>query len=280
MIVVCAGDSFTYGAELWEEKHVPNYKNFTFEQANKERSYAQMMDDAHAQKVASLVEKNLGEDDIDGMIAEILKSRKLKRLDRERDRKDYAYSSHLRQQLSCEVHNIGISGGSELAIFAATVQKIYELRKLNPNRKIILVMQHTAVERIWVGRENNFSLIMSHDYSPNRHVTELEFYETKYTYLSYLTKKQNMLEYDMQLFAIMKICEDLKINLVQFFTMFDCEHNFISNHESCLTKNMSKKLLNYYSDGRYLLPMKHFTCESHELIAKWIVDHMKSRKIL
>jgi hypothetical protein len=280
MIIICAGDSFTAGAELWEEKHIPGYVSMSFRQALAEQMVETKSVDIYKIKLSSIIKTELSRKPLQEIIEDVSNLRKNFVFDRTPQRQEYSYSGIIKNLLGCKVINIGISGGSQLEILSKIVSTLYSLRKINADEKIILIAQHTSMGRAWLGQNKNSSLVLSSSPMHFNELSDLDFYEIKHIHMKYNTEEFQKIEHHNQLLTIMNICSNLNIHLIQFFSINDCELDIISNDKSCITTNMSKKLLNHYGSNRYLLPMGHFNCESNEIIAHWLVQELKKQNVI
>jgi hypothetical protein len=112
MILYFNGDSFTHGAELWEEKHVLNYASLS--------PSAARMAGMYKPEVSDLM-------------------------------KDLTYTGRFKEKYPEHVIiNDSYTGSSQMAIASRAINSLHKLRKENPNEKIVCVIQNTSAQRIFV----------------------------------------------------------------------------------------------------------------------------------
>jgi hypothetical protein len=281
MIIICAGDSFTHGAELWEEKNVPGYLTMTASEALQVQESESYNVDIHNHNYKTIITEGLLNDQSLSEILKLVKtSRKTHIIDRNLERKFYSYSNVISKLLNCDAINIGISGGSQLEIISKIYSTISSVRKNNPFEKLILIAQHTSVGRVWLGKSTNASLILTSSPQNFKAFSKIDFYEIQNSYMKYYDENIQETEYDNQLLSVRKICRDFEIPLVQFFSISDHRNEVIARDDSYIIPNMSKKLLAHFGNSCYLLPLRHFNCESQELIGQWLVEEMKKQGII
>lgn len=258
MILVCSGDSFTHGMELWEEKHMPGYTEIK------------------TQKEAFAVRDRT--------------------LTNEDARLKLAWPHSLAQLLSCSSINVGEDGCSELSITQKTIKKLSEVRQEFPKEKIICVMQDTELERIWIWYEKfkinlNMSVASLESYYPG---DKLEAYELKNIYLTRQPGEMLLSEYYLQGLAVRNFCVNNDIQFLHF-QMFrnwkKTDYQFKNLEFSMIEKlyldpkytvkdNMSAMLVDYYQHDNFVLPGLHVNCEAQTIIAKLIYNELLVRGIV
>lgn len=254
MIIVCAGDSFTYGMELWEEKNVPEYLNIKTQQ--------------EAFKVHAAIEDN----------------------SIETQRFKLAFSGHIEHILGCKVYNVGKIGSSELDSVQRAVIKLAELKNQYPNEKILCLLQDTGTHRFWIWhyffeKMMSMSLPNLEQYWPGG---KEEAFNIKEIYLKY---QPNELIYDnfyMSQLALQKYCIDNEVEFLHFHVYSNhvdssdgigLEREFF-NRQFYIDNSMTSRLESHFGDKRFYLPGMHVNCEAHKLIASWLVEEMKDRKMI
>jgi hypothetical protein len=181
MIIVCAGDSFTAGAELWEEKNVPGYTLIT--------------DPYEAYKIIRSISN-----------------------DNDLERRDLTYSGHLKNILCCEVLNLGISGASQLEILQNLCVALNKIRKNNPNESILCIHQMTEKYRLWLYNNiynKNFSIIIP-SIIETHHGDKLEAYEIQNVCIDFIDERILEDNYYLQILAVKYVCNILNIDFLEF----------------------------------------------------------------
>lgn len=240
MIVVCIGDSFTEGAELWEEKNIPGYKN---------------MNESDALTITDrlYLENKISVDD----------SKKL------------TYTQYLSMFFS-KVINLGQSGSSEQEIVANAFTAIGQILK-NKNDKIIIVLQNTNADRIWMWNKligKNSSVILS---SNNKKFDKIDDVEIRTIALRYLNDSLLLSNKSNNILALQNYCYNIGVG----FISFDVFPSAIKLNENChIYPSMHEKLESYYRDTNFILPGGHFDCNSQLQIGKWLISEMKKRSII
>lgn len=289
MIIVCAGDSFTYGMELWEEQYEPGYKDLTDPKiAGPISTNEGIRINQYEDKIKKIIKNrlclktdktlNLILSDVCDIIknnAEII----VGKIQTERNKLTYVYK--LGEYFNCKSINLGRNGSSQIDTIQRTIRKISRLRVLYPNEKIVCVMQNTSIPRVWIGnnKSRNRSLLLSSTEQGQSIEQRLLENEIKMIYMKYIPESLMMTDYFLQILAMQHFCEKNNIQLIQFFAtkqhiQLDKKfNNIISESAECI---LDKKLLG----KKYKLPMQHFNCESHNLISDWLIDEMKKRDII
>jgi hypothetical protein len=258
MILVCSGDSFTHGMELWEEKNVPGY-----------------------------TELKTKEEALDA---------KVKTLDNEEARLQLTWPYALAQKLNCRSFNIGEDGCSEHAISQKTINKLNKIRNEFPYEKIVCIMQDTQLERVWLWCdefEKNLNVIVSgaETFFPGN---KIDGYEIKHIYLTKQPTEMLLSEYYLQGLAVKNFCINNDIDFLHF-QMFrnwkrDDQWNktvelsmiekiyFDPNHT--VKDNMTNMLVEYYQHNNFVLPGLHVNCEAQKIIAKLLFEELKIRGLV
>lgn len=258
MIIVCSGDSFTHGMELWEEKYVPGYIKIK------------------TQKEAFEV-KNTS-------------------LNIENERLSLAWPKHLGDIINCEIINIAEDGGSEHFITQKTIETLGLLKKTKPCEEIICIVQDTQLERIWIWCkefEKNINVLMSgtETFYPG---DELDGYELKDVFMTKQTGEMLLSEYYLQSLAVKHFCDRLDIKFLHFQMFKDWKdetHKIaaieFSNLERIVFKpkhmvqlNMAEKLINHYGHNNFVLPGFHINCNAQKVVANMIYEELKTRNML
>jgi hypothetical protein len=255
MIIVCAGDSFTAGTELWEEKNVPGYI------------------DIKNPKQALVVSKKTY---LENQICD-------------EDRKKLSYTNYLADS-KYNVINLGISGSSQIDSIQRAIIAISKIRENNHYEKIVCILQNTNSNRTWIWNDKikcNDSFIMT-KFSPKFDLSDA--IEIRSTLLKYSLDDYINQEFYLQILALHHYCAKQNINFVHF-DMVDKQHEYTISSHRLLKQNallekfhikdsMYKKLYSHFNDDTFLLPSMHFNCDSHKLIAYWLMDELRKRDIL
>lgn len=263
LIWVASGCSFTEGQELWEEKNIPNYTNLDnpIEAYNVAKRFSSDNSKIKAQKFI------------------------------ENERTNLTYTQHLKNTFNCEMHNIGKGGSSQVDIVSRTIKKLAEVRKNNPESKIVCTVQDTSLDRIWIWQEKQKELcsfvlpVLDKFYKGKL----LEALEIKEAYVKYISEQVMHMEYYMQSLAIQNYCSKNDISYLHFH-MWDNQHSFdeslkilkelFFDETYCIAESMVSKLKNHYGDEQFYLPGLHVNCASHKLIAKWLEEEVIKRNLI
>jgi hypothetical protein len=258
MILVCSGDSFTHGMELWEEKNVPGYTELKTQQ------------DAFNAKV--------------------------KTLETEEARLKLAWPHALGELLNCRAMNVGEDGCSELSITQKTIKKLAAVKKEFPNEKIVCILQDTELERIWIWYDEfkinlNMSIVSLSSYYPG---DKLEAYELKNIYLTKQPTEMLLSEYYLQGLAVKNFCANNDIDFLHFqmFRNWKRDDYWIKTIELSMIEklyfdpkhtvndNMTNMLVEYYQHDNFVLPGLHVNCEAQKIIAKLLFEELKIRGLM
>lgn len=261
MIVICSGDSFTHGMELWEEMNIPNYAT------------AKTHEEGLSLVKIFFTINNIGFENI------------------EDHARNLTYSGTIKNLLSCKVVNIGKGGSSQQETAQLTISTLTKLKKENPNETIICIMQDTSPDRIWIKNKDNlksYVLPSIEKYYDNK----IEAYEIKDIYMRYSTLEQMHLDYYMQSAMVQRFCLNNDIKFMHFI-MWNNQHRTTESNidmlyihdlffddRHCIPVAMIYKLEDHYNNKDFYLPGLHVNCESHKLLGEWIVEGMKERNII
>jgi hypothetical protein len=162
MIIYFDGDSFTHGAELYEEVHVPGYIR------------AKSVKDALAMStmVAPFDEQDM-------------------------ERRDLTYTGWFKRQYpAATILNHGHSGSSQMNIAHRTIDTITRLRQENPDEKIVCVIQDTTPDRVWLWDERHEAyydfIVPCPQFHPN---SQGEGYKIQKFYMENMTQERMHFEY-------------------------------------------------------------------------------------
>lgn len=262
MIIVCTGDSFTAGAELWEEKNILGYTDI-----KTPHEALQVANEAY-----------------------------LKFKPDESRRKELTYTKFLENNLSCQVINLGVSGSSEIDSVQRAILQIYELRKKYPLEKIICLLQNTNINRVWLWK-NSTKSNKSHILPIAENTTDSleESYDIKNIFLNHATEQQLYSEYVCCILSLQMMCDRLDVNFLHFNmnensiipttlpgSILYMNSNVLNNTflKNCIEECMIERFFRFFGDRNFLLPGYHMNCESHEIMGRWIVREMKKRSIV
>lgn len=274
MIIVCSGCSFTHGAELWEEKHIPFYV-----QANNL--------DEGAKIATTFFDKF---NDFKGMYGDI-----------ETQARELSYSGSIKSLTGHKVINIGKGGASQQEISQKTLTTLTRLKKDNPDEKIVCIMQDTSPDRIWIKDRDPKRVLHGPINGLKSYVLplldryyydKLEAYEIKDAYMKYSTIEQMHMDYYLQSAMVQNFCLNNDIKFLHFI-MWDNQHkidnpkldmsfiyDMFFDDRYCIPVAMVYKLEDHYGNKKFYLPGLHVNCDSHKLIGKWLVKEMQDRNII
>jgi hypothetical protein len=258
MIIVCSGDSFTHGMELWEEKNAPGY-----------------------------TELKTQKDAFDATN---------KSLDIEDERLKLTWTESLRNHFDCMVINLGQDGSCQLSMTERTITKLLSLRKQYPNEKMVCVMQDTQLERVWLWCdefEKNLNVIVSgaETFFPGN---KLEAYQLKNIYLTMHPGEMLLSEYYLQGLAVRNCCLRNNIDFLHFQMfrdwkkswykfdelMFEEIENLYFDPKFTIEKSMTQMLIAHYKHNDFTLPGKHVNCAAQQVIGNIIADELKNRGLV
>ena len=258
MIIVCSGDSFTHGMELWEEQNVPGYTKIKNQK------------DAFAIKNTSLKIED--------------------------ERLALTWPKHLGDIVNCQIINIAEDGGSEHSITQKTIETLGILRKTKPHEEIVCIVQDTQLERIWIWCrefEKNINVLMSgtETFYPG---DELAGYELKNIFMTNQTNELILSEYYLQSLSVKHFCDAAGIRFFHFQMFKDWKDDSNLNYNIEFSKlestyydikhmmrdNMASTLIQYYGHNNFVLPGLHVNCEAQKIIAKKVFNELKIRNIL
>lgn len=260
MIIVCAGCSFTYGSELWEEKYTPGYL------------------------------------DIKTQYDAFVSTRFTKHTDKmEQERRELSYTGTFKKQLGCQVINVGIGGGSQQEIVQKLLTTLITVKKDNPNERIVCVLQDTFPNRSWIWQEQfrqNFSIALSQIelWYPG---DKLEAYELKDLFMKYIPEELMHSEYYMSSLAVQGYCNNNDIGFMHFH-IWDRQYAIITktfdmtnlweaffDERYCVQEPMLLKLNEHYNHSReFYLPGLHINCEAQEIMGGWLIEEMRKRNLI
>jgi hypothetical protein len=164
MIIYFDGDSFTHGAELYEELHVPGY--------TKIKSVKEAM-------TRSTMVEPFDKQDI--------------------ERRDLTYTGTFKKLYpKALILNHGHSGSSQMSIAYRTINNLTRLRQEQPNEEIVCVIQDTTPDRVWLWNERGANymdfIVACPQFHPNG---PTEGYKLQKHFLEYYPQERMHLEYFM-----------------------------------------------------------------------------------
>jgi hypothetical protein len=175
MILYFNGDSFTHGAELWEEANIPGYAKMTKKQALEAMNH---------------------------------------RWDLGAARADLSYTGWFKKEYPQHtVINDGMSGSSQIAIVYRSITALAKLRAENPNERIVCVIQDTSPDRVWLFYKK-FGWYCSHvlpeceKYHPDGIIAGLKMKEY---YLDYYPAERLLFEHFLVTSSLKYTCQNLNI---------------------------------------------------------------------
>jgi hypothetical protein len=240
MIIVCAGDSFTAGAELLEETMINGYSEFSLDKAFKVQ------------------------------------------LPNNTRRFDLSYPGLLKKKLGCHVFNLGESGCSQIDSMQRLMVRLAKFRKDHPKMKLVCILQNNFLERVWLKKDNKTKSVML----TGLRNTDIASYEISLTYIKYIIEDVMLSEYYLQSLALQYFCRNNDIDFLHF-TIFDSREQLpISEQTQIIKKIANESRIDYIIEHKlsdikkYKLPLGHINCEATEIMADWLIDEMKKRKIL
>jgi hypothetical protein len=300
MIIVCAGDSFTYGAELWEEKNVPGYTDIKTNVAafnlidalERQRRESQNQYEAeYNELITKSYEKLIRNNSTDRKeilyeVKELKEKFMIDDINRiDAARAALAFSGILSKKLNNQVINLGRNGSAEIDTIQRAIKELIRLKNTT-DEKIVCILQHTSNHRAWLklGEYSIESVIL----------TNIEkFIEDKLlaaevgdVYMKYISDDLLQLEYLNCIFALNNFCVNLGIHFVHFSVS---KYEIYENNSHLSDKFSQKKyylggMIDYlkgiFNNDNFFLPGHHINCESHELVADWLITEMKKRDIL
>jgi hypothetical protein len=252
MIIVCAGDSFTHGIELWEEKNVPGYCDIT--------------DPVKASHLANSTVCD-------------------KRIDAER--RSLSYCGSIQKLLGCEVINIGLGGASQVEIVKRAIETLHSLK----DKKVVCLLQNTFIDRVWLWNTRslkNFSVMLP-DPESSYNLYKWHAMDIVSAYMKYIPEDLLRTEYYMQSLALQNFCHGRGIGFLSFNMWY---HNFIEKSftdsamncmmdtRNCVEEPIMWTLQKYFIGENFELPGLHFNGEAHQLIGEWLVEEMRKRNIV
>lgn len=261
MIIVCAGDSFTEGAELVEENINPEYAKLSLKDA------------------AKFSKKMWKEGKISDSYA-----------------KSLTYAGHLEKTLNCKVINVGLSGSSEIDIIQRMIVTLSKTKKKYPNEKLVCILQDTDPNRIWLW-DKHFMQNKSYSitYIEDRMKNKIDAYSIKDVTLTYWSQELQYSEFIMQILAVQHYCSSQSIKFIHFgickndippptdiesvlYMKSSNLYESYSNDQYCAEESVKDKLKMHYNN--FLLPGLHVNCESQKQIGEWLISYMKKQGII
>jgi hypothetical protein len=184
---------------------------------------------------------------------------------------ELSYPAYIAEKLSCEVINLGQSGNCQLNIIQ---QSIVEVSKyLNEN--VILLMQNTFPDRVWIQSiysTHNICAIPAsiENYFPG----ELTIaYEVKDVLLKYFPR--NNIDHCLQVLAVKNFCRKHNIKFMTF-----CVSNVELPIQISEGLHVDLRLVRHFNGISYRLPKGHPNAEAHKVLGDWLIEEMSERKFI
>lgn len=281
MIIICAGDSYTEGMELWEEKYVPGYREIdrksAFELSNSfDNEYYTTVfewDKYLTEQCHSLLSDDV---DVKKLLDKISDERKLAGLhtleEKRKQLHELTYSGVIQTILNCKMFNTGRNGSSQISSVQRAIIQIKKLQKLYPDEKIICILQNTFPNRIWIKdekSEGNRNFLLS-SFVGNTTLSDAEIITL---YMKYVPDLLMDSEFKYQALSLQKYCVD---NDIKFLCFNVASEDIVS--ELSLKHSLSYRLSRCRTN--FILPCGHYDIESHKLTAYWLVEEMKDRRMI
>jgi hypothetical protein len=255
MIVIFAGDSYTEGVELWEEKNISGYALMTSDEARLVVTYHQANED---------------------------------------ERRDLTYTGFIKKlRPNWEIHNVGKGGASQQMIAENLFNHYVKLKWQNPTEKIVCVMQDTFRHRMTFYSSQKYQVeglnvdkIDNHKYFYPE-TTDLVDYVKKF-----VDEETLATQFYSQSFMIRDFFEKLNVPFFNF-SFYNHEYTYRGN-ESQKFVSMKREYLetneifemgalqrvyDYYdiNERRAVLPNWHLKSRYHEIVAEDLVKHIEGK---
>lgn len=261
MILYFNGDSFTYGAELWEEANIPGYATLT---NRKDAEALQKVDNK----------------DVNAKC------------------RDLSYTGWFKEQYPTErIINDGASGSSQIHTVYRSIAALTKLRKENPDEKIVCILQDTSPDRVWMyvppWKWYSSYVIPSMDqYHP---MGTKEGLRTQEFFLDYYPPERLLYEHFLVTAALKHACTKLNIEFFHWRIWqshidatkidqldFDFLLDDFFDPSNTYNYDMVSSLQSVANDNneKIELPGGHFKLKYQPILAKLLHDVLIDKKIL